>query len=352
MMKKTLLFVCVLVSTTLFSQNFTDGGINYTVTDPTNLYVEVGNNSGFSGDANIPTTVTDGSQNYTVISIRNLAFYNCTALTSVTVGNSVTSIGNNAFSDCTALITVTIGNSVTSIEEYAFAYCSALTSLTIGNSVTTIGNSAFSECSGLTSVTIPNSVTVIGEYAFARCSSLISITIPNSVNFISEGTFYNCLGLTSVIIPNSVNSIGDYAFLNCPALTSVTCTIPTPLVINANVFGGTTNQATCDLYTIDATSQALYQAAPVWQNFRAVLLGNDNFVKAAFIVYPNPASDILTIELENNLELQGVNFHNALGQIVKTSNTTTTNISELAKGSYFIEVITNEGKATKTIIVK
>ena len=83
--------------------------------------------------------------------------------------------------------------SVTSIDQYAFSDCSGLTSITIPNSVTSIGGSAFSGCSGLTSVTIPNSVTSIGGSAFLNCSGLTSITIPNSVTTISTGAFQNCI---------------------------------------------------------------------------------------------------------------------------------------------------------------
>ena len=56
--------------------------------------------------------------------------------------------------------------SVTSIGDKAFGECSGLTSVSIPNSVTSIGNYAFAFCSGLTSVTIPNSVTSIGKVAF------------------------------------------------------------------------------------------------------------------------------------------------------------------------------------------
>ena len=105
--------------------------------------------------------------------------------------------------------------SVTSIGEFAFCDCSGLTSITIPNSVTSIGSYAFSYCSSLTSITIPNSVTSIGEWAFRYCSGLTSITIPSSVTSIEGHAFDGCSGLTSITIPNSVTSIGDCAFSCC-----------------------------------------------------------------------------------------------------------------------------------------
>ena len=208
------------------------------------------------------------------------AFYDCSGLTSVTIGESVTSIGYNAFERCSGLTSVTIPNSVTSIGSYAFSGCSSLTSVTIPNSVTSIGSNVFSYCSSLNSVTIPNSVTSIDYYAFFGCSGLTkvnylgtvdewvefnwrfgnpasyandlyinnelvtdvkitsassigdgaftdcksikSVEICNSVTSIGLGAFSGCSGLTEVTIPNSVTSIDAYAFSGCSSLTSVT----------------------------------------------------------------------------------------------------------------------------------
>ena len=149
------------------------------------------------------------------------AFYNCSGLTSVTIGNSVTSIGSYAFYNCSGLTSITIPDSVTSIGNGAFRGCSRLTSITIPNSVTSIGDYSFYECSGLTSVTIPDSVTTIGDHAFQRCSGLTSITIPNSVTTIGDYAFQWCSGLTSITIPDSVTTIGDYAFELCSKLQDI-----------------------------------------------------------------------------------------------------------------------------------
>ena len=192
-------------------------------------------------------TVTGGN-------ILHGAFYNCTGLTSVTIGNSVTSIGEWAFSGCSGLTSITIPDSVTSIGDRAFE-STELTSIIVveGNSkyhsagnclietatktlilgcktsvipadgsVTSIGFEAFRGCIGLTSITIPDSVTSIGVAAFYYCSDLTSVTIGSGVTSIGDMAFSYCSGLTSVTIPDSVTSIGYQAFYDCTGLTSIT----------------------------------------------------------------------------------------------------------------------------------
>ena len=216
------LFIATVAMTILNSPTFasvTIDGIAYELNGTTATVVGGGN---YTGTIVIPASVTYSGTTYSVTSIGEGAFFECSSLTSVTIGNSVTSIGNAAFADCSGLSSVTIPNSVTSIGVAAFADCSSLTSIEIPNSVTSIGEQAFWGCSGLTSVTIPNSVTSIGDYAFNKCSGLTSMTIPNSVTRIGSEAFSGCSSLTSVTIPNSVTSIGEQAFYTCSSLTSVT----------------------------------------------------------------------------------------------------------------------------------
>ena len=113
------------------------------------------------------------------------------------------------------------GLPVTSIGSSAFYECSSLTGVVMGDSVTSIGGSAFNGCSSLTSVVIPDSVTSIDGYAFWRCSSLTSIEIPDRVKSIGDYTFRDCSRLTSVTIGDSVTSIGDWAFEGCSSLTLI-----------------------------------------------------------------------------------------------------------------------------------
>ena len=240
--------LALLATTTLWAEDFSVGGIYYNIlTDKNNEVAVTYGSSTYSGSVTIPETITYNGTTYSVTSIGNDAFWDCSDLTSITIPNSVTSIGNDAFYYCSSLTSVTIGESVTSIGKDAFYGCYALTSVTInsgaivskdyshddnishifgsqvteyiiGNKVKGIGESAFEGCSSLTSVTIGESVTSIGDDAFDDCSSLTSVTIPESVTSIGNYAFVYCSKLTSVTIPNSVTSIGDGAFYGCSSL--------------------------------------------------------------------------------------------------------------------------------------
>ena len=84
----------------------------------------------------------------------------------------------------------------------------------------------------------------------------------------------------------------------------------------------------------------------------SAVLASDTFVLDNFSIYPNPTSDILNITLENNITLEKVTIYTTLGQIIKLEKSKTIDVKSLAKGNYFVEVITNQGKATKTIIIE
>ncbi len=207
-----------------------------------------------------------------VTSIAMLAFNNCSSLANITVDENnpnYKSIDGNLYSkDGKTLILYAAGKTeisfkipycVTTISELAFGGCTALTSVTIGNSLTSNSRFAFSGCTGLTSITvdennpnyksidgnlyskdgktliqyaigktetsftIPDSVTNIGYDAFSYCTSLISVTIPDSITSICGGAFSGCTSLTSIAIPYSVtNNIGEDVFLGCTGLASIT----------------------------------------------------------------------------------------------------------------------------------
>ena len=221
MKKQIILYVIFLLPMIAAADAVVIDGIYYNLISKSKIAEVTRNPSKYRAVINIPDSVTHEGVVYTVKSIGQSAFSNCTNLISVTIPNSVTSIERFAFSNCCVLSSITIPNSVASFGDYAFNGCTGLTSITIPNSVTSIGNSAFYGCTGLTSITIPNSVTSIGNSLFYGCTGLTSITIPNSVTSIGDSAFYGCTSLASVSIPNSVTSIGSSAFQFCAGLTYV-----------------------------------------------------------------------------------------------------------------------------------
>ncbi len=188
-------------------------------------------------------TIPSKYNGYSVTAIGVEAFYNCDALTSVTIPSSVKTIGDSAFRGCTALTSVTIPSSVktidkcaffecvslqtvdltgvSSIGENAFCCCTALNSVVLGDDLKTIGFGAFVDCSSLETIELPEGLTTIDESAFGGCKKLKKVTIPKSVTKIGVGAFEVCTSLAEVEISEGVTTIGKRAFQCCESLTKI-----------------------------------------------------------------------------------------------------------------------------------
>ncbi len=187
--------------------------MTFRVLDDTAKTVQVGGNipiSGYTraihpsttGAITIPATVTDAATGttYTVTSIGNYSFYECTAITSV------------AFE---------ADSKIENIKEYAFFGCEGIEQIALPDGVTSIGVHAFDKCTKLTSVTLPANLETIDGYAFYRCEAIKQITLPDGLISIANKAFERS-DLHSIHIPASVTSIGSDAFSGCQNLSSAT----------------------------------------------------------------------------------------------------------------------------------
>lgn len=82
------------------------------------------------------------------------------------------------------------------------------------------------------------------------------------------------------------------------------------------------------------------------------VLSKERFLQERFNIYPNPTAGILNISLDDNLSLEQVIIYNSLGHVVFGGNKRNFDVNNLANGVYFLEVITDYGRATKKLIVK
>lgn len=155
----------------------------------------------FAGKGQIVNLTIDDK----LLGIGDYAFYGCSGLQSVTLGNGLNTIGNGAFANCYNMKTCNLQlySQITAIGMEAFANCRGLRTILMPVSVQAIGDYCFQGCSSLETIELCGlredgerenvSLSVIGYKAFADCSSLSSITFPDTfvqTNNSNEGAAY------------------------------------------------------------------------------------------------------------------------------------------------------------------
>ena len=146
--------------------------------------------------------------------IKKTVFYLPTNLTEVTITGG--DIFYGAFYNCTMLTSITLGDVM--FTDYVIFYnCSNLTNIEISSCGDSIHNSAFNSCKSLTNITLPESVKVIWQYAFAECYNLTYIIIKSKEIYIYE-TFgiYNNLPIIYFSGTPSELIINEYSQRNFP----------------------------------------------------------------------------------------------------------------------------------------
>jgi len=233
-------------------------------------------------EANIPSAVEFGGNQYPVIKINDNVFADNTNLTAVTLPDGLVEIGNYAFKSCN-LNALTLPSTITSIGNEAFLYnnnlksiiCNAATPPTLGYNAFSINIypvikvpissiAAYRKASGwkvftnyyggemiadgityridengaevvaadssLTEANIPSVVEFEGNQypvimivtnVFFGNANLIVVTLPESLTTLGYGAFYKCKSLRAVKIPSGVTAIPDQCFYGCSSLESV-----------------------------------------------------------------------------------------------------------------------------------
>ena len=239
-----LLAFCLLTYGLAQSQEFVVGDFKYTVTSESEKQVSVAaaNPTTLSGEVTIPATVTNDGVVYTVTSLADNGFYDCSNLTTLNLPETITSIGqsvsgtgeafetinvseeNRFYSsengvlfnkDKTALVKIpdgrtgeyTVPSSVQIIENSAFA-SSRLSKVTCQEGLREIKDGAFVN-SNLTEIIFPESLSIIGVSAFQNCSNLVDITIPAGVEEIGGSAFGECMSLLDINVAEENKHYGS-----------------------------------------------------------------------------------------------------------------------------------------------
>ena len=87
-------------------------------------------------------------------------------------------------------------------------------------------------------------------------------------------------------------------------------------------------------------------------DLNTILSTEDVLSETNTIIYPNPSATHIQIQVPKLQELKEVKVFNYLGQEVLSSKETWLDISSLSTGNYVVELITNQGKVSKKIVIE
>lgn len=88
------------------------------------------------------------------------------------------------------------------------------------------------------------------------------------------------------------------------------------------------------------------------KNNSALLSIGNNMYSYDIQVLPNPADNVLNIEIPNQISLEKVIVYNNLGQLIFESTSPSFDVSKLATGVHYLSIITSEGTYQKKFIKK
>ncbi|MBC8757444.1 leucine-rich repeat protein [Kordia sp. YSTF-M3] len=288
------------------AQTFSVDGFNYNVISTSPNEVEVTGGT-FTNPLTIPSTVTDGTDNYTVTAVGSQAFRN-KGVTSVILPNTLRVINFRGFRDNGGLTSVTLPASITNVGGEAFLNGGLTEIIAEGTIPASISNSSFGTRTNVDLI-VPNGLeatyisggwtgfnTVNGEIPVGgtfdvgdlryrvisqnplevevagRLNSIVDVVIPASVlepqlgdtytvTAIGSRAFRNA-GINSVVFSNTINTIKNEAF-EINNLTTVT--LPASLITIGN-----------EVFNLNPLTEVISQAvtAPAIQSNSIVNRGN------------------------------------------------------------------------------
>ena len=201
-----------------------------------------------------------------VESIGEKAFYDCTALSGLTLNSGTTSLGEQTFANCTALKNVVLPPTVVSVSDGCFMNDHELVTLDLGNSLEIIGPSAFSGCASLSELNFPKTLYGLGVESFKGCENLSYVTIPDSCRLSSIGAraFQNCTGIEWISLSNKITSLGANSFDGCNSIRYIKSFNTVPPVGLPNFSENVIENSTV---FVPAESLDDYKDADLWWEF-------------------------------------------------------------------------------------
>ncbi|MCQ2310838.1 MAG: leucine-rich repeat domain-containing protein [Paludibacteraceae bacterium] len=208
----------------------------------------------------------------TITEIKKYAFYNCTALTSVTIPYTVTSIGSSAFNWCSNITTVKFGTNanmpcnVTSIAAGAFSNCTSIANVHCWGGLEKWMNINFA-----TQVAAPfYASTAATKKFYIDNVETTEIIIPDNILSIDTAAFAGMSNLTKISLPATTTNVHRYAFAKCTGLQEIiSLAVEAPTIEIANTFESVPTNI--PLFVPSEAAKASYEAASTWKTFKNII---------------------------------------------------------------------------------
>lgn len=311
--------------------------------------------------------------------------FNFTGATDVTFGgNPVTSFVINNDSSISGITSATpVSNSTISVTTpngtatltgtppSALSYPSAVSTYNGASwapTVTAAGTLIYSISPALTGGLSFNSGTGVigGQATGVVASATYTITATNNFgNTTTTVTFgtagiaptafsYTPAALASYTTGTAITPLAAVITLNSGTATyTVSPSLPAGLALDPATGGisGTPTAVTAGtVYTVKATTEFGFTTRLITFATTAPL-GTDSFEKSdAVKAYPNPTTDIVTVNLPDSTVVEKIEVYNNLGQLMLTESKNTVSLQHLTNGIYFLTIHTSEGNYSKKII--
>ena len=288
------------------------------------VYADDNFNNSWSG------TYNNGIADFDVVAIADSACLGDTGIKNVNLTgySKLRRIGESAFNGCTALSSVTLGQSVLEINDYAFKNCSALTTFNVTNNVSDFAPEAVDGCSNLATITVsslnthycdvngilyskdktvlkrcppgyrttifnhsafPSTLKRVDVYAFQTCEKVEKIYFPYGVKDIFN-PFQGCKSLTTLQFPSTVTNFNYIPWGDLSKLTTVYLNNQTP-PWGMHV-GSNSSAPRHTLYVPDEAIEA-YKKATYWSTWKYIKGG-------AYDVTTNDAMETLRYTIHSN----------------------------------------------------
>jgi hypothetical protein len=190
--------------------------------------------------------------------------------------------------------------------------------------VTYIGSEAFYGCENLTSVTLPNTIVNIGFHSFAECPLLEYLEIPAGMRQINSNAFSSCEEL-------------DYIFIHATE----------PFFLWDDAFADINDHVHI---IVPCNCIEAFEASEEWEGIQLYddcgHVGVGETETVILSVYPNPASETLTIEADGL-----VTIIDEMGRVVRTlfvKRKETISLEGFSSGFYFVKA----GDVVKKLFVE